>query len=476
MENSILKLKNSDLDKLKDLFVFPFYLSVLLILSINANGQINFTKSWQDTISSSTQDVVLGDVDNDNDLDVLVANRNTGNESTAVFFNDGSGNLNSMQILNEKATGIDFGDIDNDNDLDICLIDANYKIHVWLNDGNGIFTASGIEIQTMSGLEEIYLKDLNADTLPDILVINAEHPDELYFNDGNLTFTKSTQTFGPGTWNGCGSIDITDINKDGYPDIIKGNWGSPSVQLWINDGKGTFTEKIQNFGNHRQHVHAIKSDDLDGDDSPDLFVGYSASDLGGEIWLNDGSGNFTKKQTFKSGKSNFFQDIVLADFDDDGDNDAFIATLGGNNILALNDGTGTFTESEFSIEANGSMAVTAGDLNGDNKADIISTDGTGGFNSIWINQSVAITALINDPVKADHILIYPNPAKHTIQFHHPDLLDIEVIYKILDLSAKTVQSGSTACNTIDVSKINKGTYLLNLNIDGDVILEKFVLR
>ena len=84
---------------------------------------------------------------------------------------------------------------------------------IWLNDGNGLFTDSEVELQTMSGLEEIHLADLNADSLLDIIVINSENPDELFFNDGDLAFTKSTQTFGLDTWNGCGSIDIGDLKR-----------------------------------------------------------------------------------------------------------------------------------------------------------------------------------------------------------------------------------------------------------------------
>ena len=68
----------------------------------------------------------FGDVDNDGDLDLIIANSSAGGVSTRLYINDGKGFFNdetSQRFASEddEATDADFGDIDNDGDLDIII-------------------------------------------------------------------------------------------------------------------------------------------------------------------------------------------------------------------------------------------------------------------------------------------------------------------------------------------------------------------
>ena len=90
------------------------------------------------TMSSS-----WGDMDNDGDLDLFLANDRTGN---ALFRNDGNGNFTKIQS-NVSETGNSFGcqwgDLDNDGDLDLFVTNSftggPWKNFVYLNDGAGNF-------------------------------------------------------------------------------------------------------------------------------------------------------------------------------------------------------------------------------------------------------------------------------------------------------------------------------------------------
>lgn len=91
----------------------------------------------------STMSSSWGDMDNDGDLDLFLANDRTGN---ALFRNDGGGNFTKIQsIVSETGNsfGSQWGDLDNDGDLDLLVTNAfgssPWKNFVYLNDGTGNF-------------------------------------------------------------------------------------------------------------------------------------------------------------------------------------------------------------------------------------------------------------------------------------------------------------------------------------------------
>ena len=64
------------------------------------------------------------------------------------------------------------------------------------------------------------------------------------------------------------------------------------------------------------------------------------------MWLNDGAGTFTAtSQNMDSGYYSY--DVDLADFDGDGDLDAFFANYHGqSNRVWMNNGSGSFTHTQ----------------------------------------------------------------------------------------------------------------------------------
>ena len=447
-------------------------LTGLFIMQQSLNCQINFSKAWEDTLVTNTWDVVAYDLDNDNDPDVFLTD---ASDSSQILFSSGEDSFFEIHQLIESSLCADIGDIDNDGDPDICLVNTNHDIKIWLNDGLGTFAETVIQLPTLNASEELHLAYLNTDTLLDIFVTNDSQPDEIFFNIGDLTFTKSSQTIGSSN-EGPGSAACGDINGDGYTDIFKGYWGSPIAEVWLNNGSGNFEVKTQNFGSHTYHVHAVTLADFDGDSDLDAFIGFSG-DVTSEIWMNDGTGLFTRTYTVSLSATKFIQDLVVNDFDNDGDTDIFVCTLNGNNALILNDGTGRFTECNIPFDGQTSFAAAAGDFDADNDIDIfISTHtmlGCNGYNLLWLNDSHLNHAsrLLDD----HEILIYTNPAQNTLRIEYPGLKQKSATYKIIDLDGKTVQHGKLTNNTLDVSMLHKGIYFLNLNIESESISKKILL-
>jgi hypothetical protein len=136
-----------------------------------------------------------------------------------------------------------FFDYDRDGDLDLyqvtnALYDPKTPIRfrpkvtdgsalntdrLYRNNGNGTFTnvskEAGILIEGWGHAASI--SDFNRDGWPDIYVANDfVSNDILYINNGNGTFTdRITEYFKHTGWNAMGT-DVVDINNDGYADVI----------------------------------------------------------------------------------------------------------------------------------------------------------------------------------------------------------------------------------------------------------------
>ncbi len=442
---------------------FTLFAIISALVFNHSTGQVQFVKSWQGSTGADTWDVTAVDVDNDSDLDVLIANEGIQEFSSVLLVNDGSGNFSIGQQLFESAKAASFGDLDNDEDQDICLIGTDQFIKILINDGYGSFILSDGQIETHSGIEDIRVGLLNEDSFLDLVVLNLEHPDEIFFNNGDLTFEKSEQELGLSGIDGAGGIELGDLNGDGHTDIFKGNWGIPCAQVWINDGTGYFTELSQNFGNIPEHIHGVALCDFDNDSDLDVFLGYSAENIGSQIWMNDGSGFFTLKQEIFLNSSNLIQDISTADLDDDGDQDVFVSTLWGNNALLLNDGTGEFTESEFQFPENESMASVAGDLNGDNKPDLFVTSNTWynclGYNSTWLNTT--ITEI--QELEKTEVIVHPNPTTNQVRLTNLVNRTHNCRLELYDMNGRLIHQCSLEESIIDISKYPKGVYYLILN-------------
>jgi hypothetical protein len=95
---------------------------------------------------------------------------------------------------------------------------------------------------------------------------------------------------------------------------------------------------------HYDHGNGIAAADVDGDGLIDL---YFTSQMGGnELWRNLGNGRF-ENITAKAGvgvPGRISVSATFADIDNDGDQDLFVTTVRGGNLLFENDGKGHFKD------------------------------------------------------------------------------------------------------------------------------------
>lgn len=316
--------------------------------------------------SSRTMDAVAGDIDNDGDLDIIIANMftNKGPGKTKILFNDGNGSFTySEQELLSQTHGVALGDLDGDNDLDLavtCNSSYDKGVRVFINNGKGYFTDSGQILGEKSGLN-IQLADMDCDGDLDMFCDFYQQNNILYINDGKAGFSKFDKKISALKY----SAKIVDVNNDSKPDwLIK----MPERGYLIELNKGDMQ-----FENHFEMIDIELSwgwmccIDMNNDGFTDLLTKSSMD--GVTLWLNDKSGKFTEKQKF--GAKSRGSRIAAGDLNDDGFNDVVITNIFMQDEIYYNDGKDLVLDAPTLFgELEMTMLPLISDFNSDGKNDI----------------------------------------------------------------------------------------------------------
>ncbi|GAH74520.1 unnamed protein product, partial [marine sediment metagenome] len=110
-----------------------------LCLLLNAQVPLETTPFWISEVYSSTRDISLGDIDNDGDLDLLVATE-VGEDAIHMYYNLGSvfETFPSLIFPVNGAWSVAFGDVNNDGDLDLATAYSAFaggSVMLYLNTG-----------------------------------------------------------------------------------------------------------------------------------------------------------------------------------------------------------------------------------------------------------------------------------------------------------------------------------------------------
>ena len=288
-------------------------------------------------------DAGVGDLDRDGDQDIFACNP-LSDRGNMVWLNQGKGIfLATGQLLTGfSCRAVALGDLDGDGDLDAFTANAHgtqgagVPDSVWLNEGGGTFRDSGQRLGSFPSVG-VALGDLDRDGDLDAFVAVDDEKGligaKVYFNDGRSGFTDSGQNLG-----NLRNMDVAlaDFDMDGDLDAVMANCCNQGNTLWLNDGKGRFTDSGRSVGTG-DASGGLAVGDLDGNGTVDVFVGnfinYDKADQPGapeEVWLNDGKANF--KRTDQNLGESKTGDVALGDLDGDGDLDAFVANLAADEV------------------------------------------------------------------------------------------------------------------------------------------------
>ncbi|MCO6450961.1 MAG: VCBS repeat-containing protein [Caldilineales bacterium] len=448
----------------------------------NEKGALSPAASWSSAANDSTWAIALGDVNGDGLLDLAAANsdiwqlgaasQGLGSGKDKIYLNNGSGAFedNAWWTSPESAysSDIELGDVDDDGDLDLLIAGAGAAVYknidgalsqkaVWSSDG---------------GASAIALADVDGDGYPELVV--GEVPGALLYDnlDGEFEtepYWKSSwpeievSDFSIGDFNADGDLDIAasascyviafcplavwsnadgfvdgngwdsgenvdsggvawgDMDGDGTLELAAAVRGGPS-QIYVNDTTPFKLDSNFEGFDYKSKRLASAWGDVDGDGDLDLAVGVgSGAGIGApNVVLHNDGGYLAPEPMWTSAESDDTQAVAWGDMDGDGDLDLAVGNLadcdlqdkelqcsGGKSQVYRNDG-GVLTSSPVwtSTPQESTTSVAWGDVDGDGDLDLAVGDGPscewdseifveycqGGQNYIFFNDGEMLSA------------------------------------------------------------------------------------
>ena len=300
-----------------------------------------------------------GDYDGDGNIDVFVGQSNIGG-SGDVLRGDGLGGFTNESV----AIGLDdpgfhqnvaWVDIDNDRDLDLILAmeGPTEKHEIYLQGPGGSFTPVGAAV----GFQELYgtkaygmaIGDTDGDGDLDIYIstcisggnIRNNFYENQLAQTGSLSFIDIADTNGTQFMQNSYGAEFLDFDDDGDLDLFMVGADGQLSKIWHNDGGNQFTDVDTITG------HALRSDvsgdlngaraiDYDNDGDLDLFFHdhkpLNGKDAARKLYRNDGNWEFTDVTASEglSATNEGAYDSAWADIDMDGDLDLIAPTDSGS--------------------------------------------------------------------------------------------------------------------------------------------------
>ncbi len=312
-----------------------------------------------------SMDASLADLDNDGDLDIIIANEHRPN---ILLINDGTGkftNESAQRIpqIAHDSEDIGIADFDGDGDLDIIIVSEDDQTNeLYLNNGDGTFKDAGDRIPVTGTSNSVVVHDINNDGYPDVLIGNNGQNNAL-INDGKGNFKDETSKRLGAFTDVTQDLTLADIDNDGDEDLLIAN--EDANRVLINDGKGFFTDESSRrlvFRDTLEESREVDAADIDGDGDLDLLYGnvqafVPNAERQNRLLLNDGKGYFTDVTSTQLPKdNNRCFGVAFLDIDSDGDVDIITGNTNGDRFdgmtpfsVYLNNGKGKFTDQTTKI-------------------------------------------------------------------------------------------------------------------------------
>lgn len=250
--------------------------------------------------------VAIGDINNDGLSDLIFSGNMVSNR---LYLNKGDMKFEDVTEsagvrTNGWASGISMVDINSDGYLDIYVsmvspeyADPDKRANLlFINNGDTTFTERAAEynLDFKGHTIQAAFLDYDRDGDLDVYLLNhspgtfsrnqdVQEPssfpgqtstsyDELYRNDGNGSYTRVTEEAGLLKEVGFGlGIAVSDVNRDGWPDIYISNDLLPDDVLYINNKDGTFSNKIDEYVKHTSFAGmGVDIADFNNDGWPDI--------------------------------------------------------------------------------------------------------------------------------------------------------------------------------------------------------------
>jgi len=282
--------------------------------------------------------MAIADLNGDGKPDLVVINQTTstyGDGVAGVLIGNGDGTFKPVVSYDTGAFGAGsfaIGDLNNDGKLDLAIANCapkgttacpgnNGKISVLRGRGDGTFRPASVYRRGGGALFSgpVVIADVNSDGRPDLLVGNyclLKLGDCVGNGSVGVLLARSDGSFMPPVTYDSGGFDassivIADVSGDGKPDLVVSNG---AVGVLIGNGNGTFQPGVSyaTGGN----TGAVLVTDLNHDNIPDIVATNGTSDTAA-VLLGQGSGTFTAPTLLPLGGVAYASPVVAADLNGD---------------------------------------------------------------------------------------------------------------------------------------------------------------
>ncbi|XMB66934.1 FG-GAP-like repeat-containing protein [Mycoplasmatota bacterium zrk1] len=319
------------------------------------------------------------DIDNDNDIDVVSAS--FSGDKISWYENDGSGNV-VEHIIIDIVGGVDgprsvySADIDNDGDMDVLSASSVDNTVAWYENKGGFFTKDEQNVITSSltGVRTVHAADMDNDGDMDVLSASLNEDKIVWYENNNQVFIEHIIIDVPGGADGARAVYATDINNDGYLDVISASELDNTIAWYENNG-GSFTKDAQNvITTLASGPYSVYAADLDNDGDMDILSASLNNDT--VAWYENKGGTFTlDEQNIISNTADGAVSVYAADLDNDGDMDVISASNYDDKIAWYKNDNQVFSENviiDVVGGADGAMSVCTADMDDDGDLDVIS--------------------------------------------------------------------------------------------------------
>jgi hypothetical protein len=282
---------------------------------------------------SKSEYVSIGDINDDDKPDIIVR-CDDDVDCVGFLLNYGNGTFHAPGFSSFLKI-LTVADINNDNHLDIIIANENEKkvSVIFIYDGFKFSPQTNSSFLSIEPPEFLTVADINGDSKPDIVFVNQlAHTVGVLFGFGNGTFHSLT-TYLTGDGSYPKFVSVVDVNQDDKPDIIVVNHRRKNVGVFLNYGDGTFPPQTI-YSTRGDIPRCLSVVDLNGDNKPEIIVANQGSnDI--DIFVNIGYGQFYIETTYSTGLDSRPVFISVVDVNGDDKLDIIVANGKARNVGVL---------------------------------------------------------------------------------------------------------------------------------------------